>query len=432
MFENLIDKTLTNLNKSNIILSTIQCIRKRYNGIECKLCSEYCPVDCIKLGETVEVDFEKCIECGVCVNACPTEVFIHKKLRNGKVMSRLKQYAENLPPHSPTYKGGVFLFSCSMAREDNEPAPPGSVVFPCLGFLTEAHLIGVVSYLLSSSPYFKGRIEEGLIKGGVILDCTLCNECEFEKGIKLIKKTADSVNKLLSVFGKDEMIEIVEKGSWKNLPIAPCPLPPAGEGASRRDFFSSMKNGTYKMLADSIEDEETVPDEPIGNLPSFLPKRREMLIRLLQRMRVEMGDSPLNSPQPPLNLRGGEGGVRFPFIQLSIDDRCNFCDMCSTFCPTGAIEKIKTVDDITITFNISKCVNCYPCYNLCPKNAMSSGDIADINGLLDDRRETLISRGMTECIKCEMPFLDFEGKGVCRRCEKLSRFEEGYLSKVKS
>jgi ferredoxin len=184
-----------------------------------------------------------------------------------------------------------------------------------------------------------------------------------------------------------------------------------------------MKNSTYKMIADSIEDEETVTDELFGNLPAFLPKRREMLIKLLKSQIPRPAIA--GAPKSQIPADG------LPFIQLSIDDRCNFCDMCSTFCPTGAIEKIKTIDDITITFNISKCVNCYPCYNLCPKNAMSSGDIADINRLIDDGRETLISRGMTECIKCEMPFLDFEGKGVCRRCEKLSRFENGYLTQIK-
>ncbi len=37
----------------------------------CKGCVEVCPVDALKREEVLILDESKCIECGVCVNACP-------------------------------------------------------------------------------------------------------------------------------------------------------------------------------------------------------------------------------------------------------------------------------------------------------------------------------------------------------------------------
>jgi len=39
-------------------------------GGKCKGCVEACPVEALKRGKKIELDKEKCIECGACVNAC--------------------------------------------------------------------------------------------------------------------------------------------------------------------------------------------------------------------------------------------------------------------------------------------------------------------------------------------------------------------------
>ena len=37
---------------------------------KCEGCVEACPVGALKRGKKLELDKEKCIECGACVNAC--------------------------------------------------------------------------------------------------------------------------------------------------------------------------------------------------------------------------------------------------------------------------------------------------------------------------------------------------------------------------
>lgn len=41
--------------------------------VACGLCVEACPVDALSLGEVVEVDTEKCKDVGDCVAVCPVD-----------------------------------------------------------------------------------------------------------------------------------------------------------------------------------------------------------------------------------------------------------------------------------------------------------------------------------------------------------------------
>jgi ferredoxin len=44
----------------------------------CSTCSDYCPMDAIKVNEVSSINKERCIGCGVCVPKCPSEA-IHLK-----------------------------------------------------------------------------------------------------------------------------------------------------------------------------------------------------------------------------------------------------------------------------------------------------------------------------------------------------------------
>ena len=40
------------------------------------MCQEVCPVDCITYGNPSVIDEDECIECGRCVDECPTQAII--------------------------------------------------------------------------------------------------------------------------------------------------------------------------------------------------------------------------------------------------------------------------------------------------------------------------------------------------------------------
>ena len=46
-----------------------KCTRCSCKGA-CEGCVEACPVEALKRGKLVEIDHEKCIECGACAAAC--------------------------------------------------------------------------------------------------------------------------------------------------------------------------------------------------------------------------------------------------------------------------------------------------------------------------------------------------------------------------
>lgn len=38
---------------------------------DCRCCIEACPVEAIRKGDVIDVNPERCIECGLCIDVCP-------------------------------------------------------------------------------------------------------------------------------------------------------------------------------------------------------------------------------------------------------------------------------------------------------------------------------------------------------------------------
>jgi ferredoxin len=73
---------------------TENCIRCKYMD-----CVEVCPVDCFYEGENmVVINPEECIDCGVCVPACPAEAIIPDTAPGAEVWVEFNQgYAQKWP-----------------------------------------------------------------------------------------------------------------------------------------------------------------------------------------------------------------------------------------------------------------------------------------------------------------------------------------------
>jgi formate hydrogenlyase subunit 6/NADH:ubiquinone oxidoreductase subunit I len=66
------------------------------------------------------------------------------------------------------------------------------------------------------------------------------------------------------------------------------------------------------------------------------------------------------------------------------EDACTSCQMCATFCPTGALAKFSDDDG---TFGIehapSECVKCRCCEDICPAGALTLSDEVHAADLLE-------------------------------------------------
>lgn len=90
-----------------------------------------------------------------------------------------------------------------------------------------------------------------------------------------------------------------------------------------------------------------------GTLPHFIPDRRERLLAAL--------DS-LGQPQDVLMDTRLWGHV------IIDPEKCSSCQMCATFCPTGAIAKYAGEDgSIGVTHRPVDCVKCRCCTDICRK-----------------------------------------------------------------
>ena len=146
-----------------------------------------------------------------------------------------------------------------------------------------------------------------------------------------------------------------------------------GENGAPGGFFASMKDEAKNVAAvtadyavkDALGVEERREPRFVkvgkdGTLPHFIPDRRERLLAAL--------DS-LGQPQDVLMDTRLWGHV------IIDPEKCSSCQMCATFCPTGAIAKYADEDgSIGVTHRPVDCVKCRCCTDICPEGALELSD----------------------------------------------------------
>lgn len=84
------------------------------------------------------------------------------------------------------------------------------------------------------------------------------------------------------------------------------------------------------------------------------------------------------------NLFRRPATVKYPFKRLSVPpsyrgkhevlrDRCTGCGLCAKICPAFAITMESTGDRSFPTIDLSKCIFCYQCEDVCPRGAIRRG-----------------------------------------------------------
>lgn len=165
---------------------------------------------------------------------------------------------------------------------------------------------------------------------------------------------------------------------------------------TRREFFSYAKN---KITNNSLEvfDGLLNRQEEI-QLPKIIPKKR---IRFFEKQRKTTLED--------------LGNKYLPFANLGINGKCDGCDLCAIFCPTGALSKKETKKNKKITFNMAYCTKCDLCITACPNAAISYSDSINISSIINKRERLLIKHELSECGDCGTKFVS---GSLCPGCEK--------------
>ena len=338
---------LEQLQSADITVHQGRCAVVRNRNATCMRCAEVCTSGCISYDDNeLTIEPERCIGCGTCATVCPTCA---------------------LEAHRPS--DAELLQSCRAACE----AADGEVVVACEqllaaadGLYDPAKVVGVTCL---------GRVEESLLvtlaalgARRVVLVQARCAECEHASGFETARLVRDTALALLEIWNNDMRIDLVEK-----LPSAVRRSGDEGYDASRRSVFSSVKDEAKSAAAvtadyavkDALGVEE--PPEPKfvkvgkdGTLPHFIPDRRGRLLAAL---------GALGQPQDVLVDTRLWGHV------IIDSEKCSSCQMCATFCPTGAIAKYVGEDgSIGVTHRPVDCVKCRCCTDICPEGALELSD----------------------------------------------------------
>lgn len=348
---------LEQLQSADITVHQNRCAVVRNRNAKCMKCAEVCTSGCISYDDNeLIIQPDKCIGCGTCATVCPTCA---------------------LEAHHPN--DAELLHACIQAMR----ASDGEVIIACEQLLEAAaglydpeRVVGVTCL---------GRVEESLIvtlavagAAHVTLVEGRCAECEHITGLRMAERVRDTANTILETWNSDVRVDVSEK-----LPRIARLSGHKGYDAEKRQLFADL-GGEAKNAAGATADYavkealgiEDVPEPKYqkvmedGTLPHFVPDRRELLLNSL---------ASLGEPQDVMIETRLWGHV------VIEPEKCTSCQMCATFCPTGAIRKFDNDDGTLGVYHYpGECVKCGSCRDVCPENAIE---------LLDEVRPAYLLEG---------------------------------------
>lgn len=287
-----------------------RCLLERQAVGGCDACMLACPHYAVifgPLGESVQIDPERCTGCGLCVQSCPTGALEYDVVGPLQLLRDLAEQDE-----------GATL-TCSQSGIE---APS----LPCLAHVNVA--------LLSAAGAWQKPLE--LLHG----NCETCTLGGREVPLRLEAKR-EQAQRLREATGQTAHITI--------RPATPDDTA-LRQQVSRRGAFRRLFRVGRRQLAHALVQqplpfvdwnvpEERVPDEWRWRVTTLRP-------------------SP--SPQTP---------VHWPAPR--IDDTCIDCPVCANVCPTEAIRReINSAGTMTLALQLGACTGCMACLRSCPPQAI--------------------------------------------------------------
>jgi NAD-dependent dihydropyrimidine dehydrogenase PreA subunit len=340
---NIIDR-FAPLDGAAIHVQQLRCVKVRNRNVKCLRCVDACTSGCLSLidGQLV-VDERKCVGCGTCAPVCPT----------GALESRNPSDVELLNRCIDACDGGRLVLICELAYQALAKGIHSEKCarMVCAGRIDESLLCELASRGIDT----------------VHIVCGLCENCEQKNGRETASLVADTANTLLWAW--DMSMTILVSSELPGYVVRDDGDSAATQALLTR-YFSTQRANKPVNNASGQESKgsswsgrsphgfaERMHVKRDGTLPHCIPDRREQLLCCLS----------------------ARGKPRQSFIStrlwgmVEIDDsRCVSCQMCATFCPTGAIARFEDEDG---TFGVDHypgdCVKCRSCEDICMQRAIT-------------------------------------------------------------
>ena len=333
-----------------------QCSRVRHRLSRCTRCADACPTQAIVFTDSMQVESSRCIDCGVCATVCPTGALESKSPTNAELLDKIRQRIETNPS---------IVFACSKYSESTHIPSTAIIQVKCLGRLDESILFGAIAL---------GAQSVSLLDG-------VCADCPQIVGRKIVGETTQKANALLAAFGVSQQIIFYERRFSQAEMLAS-----SSEVVSRRGFFDYMlretiKAGTITASAVLTKDDPTSTNVPLpkGQLPQRVPAKTDLILTAMRKI------------GKPVTNQWSKG----IWAQFGFTDKCNGCQICAFFCPTGALAKIEQAGKTGVTFKISTCTDCKLCQQICYQSGVTLAAITDLNKVVADTVDTFLMADKT-------------------------------------
>ena len=362
---------------STISVSPGKCQRVQLRTSPCQRCVETCPDDAITLDPGPQIS-DTCTECGLCVRACPTEVFESELYRDEHLL-------DQAITHLDRCQGDGERRRLSIRCERADSPVEGAVRVSCLGTVGENFLFGAA---------LAGFDEVTLIRGS-------CARCHLKPAEDLMGGSVRRARALATGAGLGEIsFATVEREKVARAPVG------------RREMFADIAD-RVKTGAQAVSPggegsfRERVPgasglnrDDGAGGSPA-----RRFLRTLLHSESWE-GACPVAFDSES------------PWARVTVDeDGCTACGTCVSVCPTDAIEIVEEGENLVLLFRPSACTNCSLCREACIEEVIDYEDEIRIADILQDQAEVIATIMPAWCAICGDVIPAGMGE-MCLTCER--------------
>lgn len=324
---------LPRLESGSLRVDHTRCLRVRNRNTSCDRCARACNSGCIALEEDgIMVDAARCIGCGTCSAVCPASAIEALGPDDGALLEGVLAACAQ--------RGQDAVFACERALEDvpGDGASAAQVTpLVCLSRVDESLMLSLLA---------DGARKVTLVRGS-------CEGCPEANCIETARAMVDSANALLAAWGRPAAVTIASE-----LPSG-CHKAASSGGEARGPQTQPQPSHSERAAAES---------QPVGpraypkvdrrrrTLPQYLPPHHERVLEALG----QLGDP----VEPTVESR--------LWKSVSIDaEKCVSCQMCATFCTTGAIRRLPSKDGFGVEHTPALCVGCGCCEDICPAGALS-------------------------------------------------------------
>jgi len=362
-----------------------RCLNRRHKDSKCALCLA-CPTGAVTAAAmSVQVSAEKCVGCGLCASACPTEAFSVQ----GPALADLLRL-------SAGGRGAVVEVACPQRSPlEKSRSSAGAVLrLSCLAWLSPSLLVAMLA--------------QGIT--GLWLDDTACTGCPIGSAHETIGRAVDTANRLLALLGRPPAIALYT-GSPERLgkPHDLAVWDPLRPVYSRRDLFTAFRRVATQTAVTVAE--QAMPAPVPGKLPQHLPVQRALLSAALPRLLVEGA--------PPGSVSG------LPVGKIEVSEACTACGLCARLCPSGALVFAQSQEEYSLSLSVPKCLGeaCRLCRLICPVQAVGFAEPVSPADLVAEAPLTLRAGRIVACSRCGAPTAAAaDGQAVCHACQWTKRF----------